>query len=736
MIKPRYVRHHRVLRDRLRELYGLLVAALGVFIAIALWSYYPEDPSILVASTQSLPIYNWCGALGAQVAAVLYYLLGAASFGVLPVLFFVAYLRMMHRSLRNQLDRFIALCVLPLLGAAWCFAHQLNLWGDMSAGGLFGMHIYRVLHQWLDAVGTCLLLYTLLFISLIIATRLSFVHVVHAVALIIKRVVGARARAGMRWCMHRGIMWGATLKRSLAGLYTIDETALVQDEYEVATNDDTLFNNESWQMPVEPPPITLPTQTSATTMQAALSSEQTQLGSYHLPNPALLNSVTHDKTDNKVMRELETQAAILEEKLARFGIAGSVVSIRRGPLVTLFEYEPDIDAKISKIVALEDDLALALQALSIRIIAPIPGRSVVGFEVANKTYKDVVLAQIIKSSAYTDFAGELPLVLGQDTIGEHVVVDLVSMPHLLVAGATGSGKSVALNTMLVSLLCARTPDELQLILIDPKRLEFAPYADIAHLIFPIITNPRKAAAVLWWVVKEMETRYARMAELGARHIGDYNKHAQVQEKLPSIVVIIDELADLMMVVGQEIESSITRIAQMARAAGIHLIVATQRPSVDVITGLIKANFPSRIAFRVACRIDSRTILDSGGADKLLGRGDMLFLDSRAAMVKRVHGAYVSDKEIADLVAHIRAQRPPNYRDLERELPKKDTMQEHEDELYHEIVAFVKGIDEVSISLLQRTFRIGYNRSARIIDTLQAQGLILPSEGGKTRKVIK
>jgi S-DNA-T family DNA segregation ATPase FtsK/SpoIIIE len=342
---------------------------------------------------------------------------------------------------------------------------------------------------------------------------------------------------------------------------------------------------------------------------------------------------------------------------------------------------------------------------------------------------------------YTNFTGALPLVLGKGTIGEVVVVDLARMPHLLIAGSTGSGKSVALNAILISLLCKLSPDELKLILIDPKRLEFASFTDIAHLLFPIVTSPAHAAPVLRWVVQEMEDRYEKMAQQGARNIADYNasigRTGQSGTSLPFIVVMIDELADLMITAGRDIEDLITRITQMARAAGIHMIVATQRPSVDVITGLIKANFPSRISFRVASRIDSRTILDTMGADRLLGRGDMLFLDAATSQLRRVHGAYVSDKEIESVADHIRLQRTVKYLDEYHTITKQgNDLHSTDDILYRDVRQFLDEIDEISISLLQRKFRIGYNRSARIIDMLESQGLIMPQDGGKTRKVIR
>ncbi len=458
---------------------------------------------------------------------------------------------------------------------------------------------------------------------------------------------------------------------------------------------------------------------------------------YMLPQATLFVSTGSATEDMQMRQDLELVAQTLEEKLKRFGVSGSVMSIKRGPVVTLFEYQPSIDTKLSKIVALEDDLALALQALSIRILAPIPGRSVVGFEVANKQRKDVPLSDIIRSADFQNSSMALPLVLGQSIIGAQVIVDLVKMPHLLIAGSTGSGKSIALNTMLMSLLCKCTPDELKLILIDPKRLEFASYADIAHLLFPIVTDPKKAAPVLRWVVQQMEERYEKMAYKGVRNIADYNKQVTKDEKLPFIVVIIDELADLMMTAGRDIEDLIARITQMARAAGIHMIVATQRPSVDVITGLIKVNFPSRISFRVTSKVDSRTILDCNGADKLLGRGDMLFLDSHNATLRRVHGAYVSDKEIEEVVHHIKMQQTVKYLDIMQELATigQDSGEE-DDTIFTDVLSFLQEVDDVSISLLQRKFKIGYNRSARIIERLESQGMIMPADGGKGRKVVR
>lgn len=451
------------------------------------------------------------------------------------------------------------------------------------------------------------------------------------------------------------------------------------------------------------------------------------------------------KIEQKVLQEkqdvLAQQAKVLEEKLAQFDIQGSVVAMHAGPVVTLFEYQPDIKVKVSRILSLEDDLAMALKALSIRIIAPIPGRSVVGFEVANQHRQDVVMARILQSQDFKKHTGALPMIFGQDTLGNDVIADLAKMPHLLIAGSTGSGKSVALNALLVSLLCSLKPTELKLIIIDPKRLEFAAYDGIAHLLFPIVTETKKAIPILKWVVQTMEKRYEIMAKFGVRNLGDYKIAAQKNkemEEMPFMVVIIDELADLMMTAGKAVEDSIARIAQMARAAGIHMIIATQRPSVDVITGMIKVNFPNRVAFKVTSKIDSRTILDAAGAEKLLGRGDMLFLDASKSHLVRVHGAYISDQEIHDVVAQIKKQCKAQYLDIFEQFNQQDSNDffDGDDELYQEIVQFIQELDEVSISMLQRRFRIGYNRSARFISILESKGLIMTVDGGKTRRVVK
>ncbi|MFA6065926.1 MAG: DNA translocase FtsK 4TM domain-containing protein [Candidatus Babeliaceae bacterium] len=443
----------------------------------------------------------------------------------------------------------------------------------------------------------------------------------------------------------------------------------------------------------------------------------------------------HNKSSNYVQQSNHHDLTkILEQKLESFGINGSVVGCFVGPVVTLFEYEPTIDTKISKIIALEDDLALALHAHSLRIIAPIPGRAVIGFELANEVRYAVTGDALIASTHFIQHVGNLPLIIGEDTLGAHVMIDLATLPHLLVAGSTGSGKSVALNMMIASLLSRCSPDYLKLILIDPKKLEFAAYVDIAHLVFPVITHVERARTVLRWAVQSMDERYEKLAQHGLRNVYEYHKQYGF-EGMPFMVIIIDELADLMMQ-ARDIEDSIVRLAQMSRACGIHLIIATQRPSVDVITGLIKVNFPARIACKVTSKTDSRTILDSNGAEKLLGKGDMLFLTTQGT-IQRVHGAYIEDSAISSIVQHIKQQRIVEYIPFES-AAQLSAIDDVDANLYKEVITFIEQLqsDEISISLLQRKFKIGYNRSARIMALLEERGVIMHDYGSKMRKILR
>jgi S-DNA-T family DNA segregation ATPase FtsK/SpoIIIE len=474
---------------------------------------------------------------------------------------------------------------------------------------------------------------------------------------------------------------------------------------------------------------------------------------------------------------------ILEKKLLDFGVEAKVIEVKPGPVITTYEMEPAPGVKINRITNLSDDLALALKAPSIRIVAPIPGKAAIGIEIPNYERESVLLKDVLGNEEFLESSSKIPIALGEDIVGSPVIADLVRMPHLLIAGTTGSGKSVSLNAMICSILFKATPDEVKLLMIDPKRLELSAYEGIPHLLHPVVVNPAKASQVLKWSVEEMGKRYEVISEFGVKNIESYNRmvdkklrqdktpssdrekqiskehdeemakdpHTLLEasktnltenqkkfSKLPYIVIVIDELADLMMIAQRDVEESLARLAQMSRAAGIHLILATQRPSVDVITGVIKANFPTRISFQVSSKVDSRTILDQLGAEKLLGAGDMLFIPPGVSKLMRIHGAYVSDREIHGIVNFIKKQATPSFDEsiLAYEADSTDSKTGGDfDEKYDEAVELVTDMGQASISLVQRYLKIGYNRAARIIEQMEAQGIVGPSDGVKPRKVL-
>lgn len=524
-------------------------------------------------------------------------------------------------------------------------------------------------------------------------------------------------------------------------------------------------------------------------------SESPQFPGYELPDVALL-APGEPSSGGENDDELREKSRQIEAKLKDFGIYGKVTHVHPGPVITLFEFEPAPGVKVGKIAALQDDLSMSLKASSLRIIAPIPRRGTVGIEVPNKNRDIVRLRDVLESEAFVSAESILSVALGKDTYGDPVVVDIATMPHLLMAGATGTGKSVCINTLLVSLLYRASPADLGLILIDPKILELSTYEDIPHLRVPVVTEPKRAKGVLLWAVNEMNRRYRMMQRFGVRNIDGYNALvkgetpptnspkpvigddviplpeetviesgtveatekeaaapvepiiAEKLEPLPKIVIVVDELADLMLTVGRDIEELITRLAQKARAAGIHLILATQRPSVDVITGLIKANFPARLSFRVTARVDSRTILDQMGADKLLGRGDMLFVAPGAEALRRIHGAFVSDAEVKRVVDAVKLKAKPQYDERILELCNRAVAEGEENEtkdllgdeneydaIYDKAVELVLQKGQASTSMIQRAFRIGYNRAARVIDMMEKEGLVGPMDGAKPREVI-
>ena len=482
--------------------------------------------------------------------------------------------------------------------------------------------------------------------------------------------------------------------------------------------------------------------TTEDTAQVAVSKDgqihRTYDRPYHFPS---LDILAKGKGSQSNGEEVAQNAMMLENVLSNFGITAKVVNATQGPTVTRYEIEPAPGVKVSRIVNLTDDIALNLAAQHIRMEAPIPGKSAIGIEVPNKTTEAVHLRDVLDCSDFKDARGGIPVGLGKDIAGKPVITDLAKMPHLLVAGTTGSGKSVCVNTLISSILFSRKPEEVKLLLIDPKMVELSIYNGIPHLMAPVVTDMKKAAAVLRWAVREMEARYKAFASSGKRDIKSYNE-AHPKAAMPLIVLIIDELADLMMTAPDDIEESISRLAQMARAAGIHMVLATQRPSVNVITGSIKANVPSRISFAVGSQIDSRTILDMAGAEKLLGKGDMLFAPIGANKPIRVQGAFISDDEVEHLVEFVKAQREPEYDDTVTQEAEKETEKEsseendiYRDELLERAVNLVMESGQASVSMLQRRFRIGYTRAARLVDTMEDLKIVGPSMGSKAREIL-
>ncbi len=466
--------------------------------------------------------------------------------------------------------------------------------------------------------------------------------------------------------------------------------------------------------------------------QAAAAVRAEGVREYQKPPLDLLNSPP-PLAERKIKEDLAGSARILEDTLADFGISVKVTNIERGPMITRYELEPAPGVKLNRIVSLSDDIALAMKAQSARIVAPIPGKGRVGVEIPNIQSSWVYLKEVLSAPGFQNSPSVLTLALGKDITGKTVVADLGQMPHLLIAGTTGSGKTVCVNCLILSILFRADPEEVKFLMVDPKMVELAPFNQLPHLLCPVVTEAKKTAVALNWVVNEMEQRYQLFARAGKRNIEAYNQN---KEKVPYIIVIIDELADLMATVPDQVEGAITRLAQLSRAVGIHLVLVTQRPSVDVVTGVIKANFPARISFKVSSKVDSRTVLDTNGADKLLGRGDMLFLKPGESKLIRAQGSLVLDREIEQTVEFIKSQRQPVYdEEILKEQQKATLLSSQKDELYDEAVRLIMETGQASVSILQRRMRLGYTRAARIIDTMEQEGLIGPFEGSKPRHIL-
>ncbi len=733
------------LREHLKkEVAGVFWLAAGIFLLSCLATFNNSDPSF--NNNLRGDVVNFGGVVGAYLSDLLLQIFGLPAYLLPLACFLFAWRLLKFRDVKIRFHKGAAFLVLllSLSGLISLHFHQVTLAGQTinQAGGALGRLLSEVLTEWLNIPGATVFLIVFFLVSLMLTVRFSMVLFLEGILerfglLLEQRRQSRTAKAKAKPARESGAPAAPVIAVSEPKLITAGKTAKKKKKEEPAQ---VIFDF------LEPE------------------------GTYHKPPLSLLEH--EGEAAHPVDKEsLMMNARILEKKLRDFGVQGEVTEVKPGPVVTMYEFAPAPGVKVNKIAGLSDDLSMALKALSIRIVAPIPGRGVVGIEIPNKERDTVWLKEIFESEEFQKSGGRLPMALGKDIFGRTVVADLAKMPHLLVAGSTGSGKSVSINTMVLSLLYRATPQEVRIIMVDPKMLELSIYEGIPHLLLPVVTNPKKAVLALAWAVREMERRYKLMADKAVRNIEGYNKKIAREEKekedlrakgqvvvepvdpneealpeielaegevlehghIPYIVVIVDELADLMMVAGREIEESIARLAQMARASGIHLILATQRPSVDVITGLIKANFPTRISFKVFSRIDSRTILDQMGAEALLGMGDMLFLPPGTGALQRVHGAFVSELEVQRVVDFLKKQGEPEYDKSILAAPAGGETGSSEDEdgldeKWDQALAIVSETRQASISMLQRRLRLGYNRAARIIEKMEQDGIVGPSDG--------
>lgn len=752
---------------RLNELIGFVGITLAVLLALSLLSYSPQDSSFNVASASpaSGPARNWIGPFGAHVADLLFQLCGFAAF-LIPVGLFAVGMRWFRsEEIAAPIAKLSgAVMILLFLPAELALMHFREVRGTLPAGGLMGTILASGMRGAFNPIGANLVGIACVLTALFLTTRFSFSSAANWMRKPMA-AEGAIGRLATRWKDWREERESTRLRRrveeiKIAGrrpapyqAVSSKETAVMEEEEDVEEGGDAGESSRGSAV------IKFHENEVATPVRKSSSDPKIAKGklNFRLPSPTLLRPAEHGgKMDEAELKEC---ARAIEQKSEEFDVKGHITQINPGPVVTTFEFKPEAGIKYSRVTGLAEDLCLALRAESL-LIERIPGKSTVGIEVPNAHRETISLREMIESPEFVHSPSKLTMPLGKDLIGRIRAADLTQMPHLLIAGSTGTGKSVFINSLLMGMLFKATPEELKLVLVDPKRLELGLYEDIPHLLTPVVTDARVASNVLRNATREMERRLKLLAARGVRNIEQYNRTFQkaqslslfdsVEEEehrpLPYIVIIIDELADLMMVDTSNVEESITRLAQMARAVGIHLILATQRPSVDVITGLIKANFPARISFRVASKVDSRTILDTNGSESLLGKGDMLYLPAGSSRLHRIHGPYVTEDEIAAVCSFWREQakavyneellKPPKDENATGGMAAGDGGEEVDDDLYQEAVRVVCEMGRASTSTLQRRLRIGYGRAARLIDIMEKDGIVGPADGSKAREVLK
>jgi S-DNA-T family DNA segregation ATPase FtsK/SpoIIIE len=684
-----------------REVKGILALALSGFGFVALYAY---DPTLHLFD-QTSPV----GPVGVWLGWAFFWAFGYAGY-LFPLLLagYGASAFIRSRMVTGwPAVAGLGLLLISVTGILTRLSDTLAV-QRIHKGGVLGWAVSEALRASMGSVGTWIILLAIVPVAVLFITRVSL-HVM-------SQAIGRR-------------------------LGFFDEKKAANAKMAAPRLDPAIAPDE----PLEPPRLVVkePPKPKGSLVEKGLAWQETfDFGkggarAFQLPPVGLLQAAPASEL-KRTREELEANAQTLKRKLEDFGVGGHIVQASPGPVITSYEFEPAAGVKVSQVVNLSDDLALAMKAAAVRIIGPIPGRGTVAVEVPNPETLTVYLREILVSPEFVESKGKLPLALGKDTTGNPVVSDLTAMPHLLIAGSTGSGKSVGLNTMICSLLYKATPADVRFLLIDPKRLELGIYEQIPHLLAPVVTDAKEASARLKWIVGKMDERYKQLQAKAVRNIEGYNKEVPPEEKLPYWVVVVDELADLMMVSAGEVQNSLVRLAQIARAVGIHLIVATQRPSVDVVTGLIKANFPTRIAFQVASKVDSRTVLDANGAEQLLGRGDMIFVPPGASRQMRVHGCWVADNEVKAICEFLRKQGSAVYEKVE--LPAIDEGGsggdgEARDDVYWDAVNLVIAQRSASISFLQRRLGLGYPKAARFIDMMEQDHVIGPGQGAKPREIL-
>lgn len=737
-----------------QEMTGIGLLAVALYAGISLYSYSE--------------VSNWGGIVGKHLSTVLLMSIGYASY-LFPILLGVISVEFI---LRRDFNLRVAIPVSFLIFVVSLSALLSGIIEGGLAGGFIGDFLARYMVGYLGFTGAVIILSAVVVIATLVATGLSFLHTGAFLAL---------KSAHLTRAAYKAIAWKGE-KEAMTEVAEKTSGARRNDKNGKKAGETASVAGTSGSPAIITPQIHAFKKKSDKN-KAEEETEELEFtspkGNFKLPPLSLLDQVPPKKNlvDNNTLLE---NSRVLAGKLADFGIEGRVVEVRPGPVVTMYEFEPAPGIKVGRITSLSDDLALAMKAVSVRIVAPVPGKSVVGIEVPNRMKEIISFRELLECRSFSMSRSPLSLALGHDISGNPYITDFAKMPHLLVAGATGTGKSVSVNAMILSLLYKATPEDVRFVMVDPKMLELSAYEGIPHLITPVITNPKKAAGALRSIVNEMGRRYKLMAVKGARNVDKYNqileaeesaasvkggvgaveetagkgaaRSAQVSEtrgeaedhrRLPYIVVVIDELADLMMTSGKEVEECLVRLSQMARAAGIHLLVATQRPSVDVVTGLVKTNFPARIAFKLFSKTDSRTILDTGGAETLLGEGDMLFVPPGTSEPRRIHGVYVSETEIRKVTEFWKKQGSPLYdkviiEESESYANPTETDEDLSEEFlrrYDEAVELASTLDMISTSYIQRRFRIGYNTAARIVEKMEKEGVVGPAQGSRPREVL-